>query len=70
MLSQNYGDLLEIMFLILIGLLAGLTLLALNVQSYLETLVAHLFLTFEHISVKRLVMNNLKAHLMRNRQTG
>ncbi len=67
MLSNNYGDLLEILFMILLGLFAGLTLLALNVQSYLETFIAHIFLIFESISTKKIVLNNLKAHFMRNR---
>jgi hypothetical protein len=47
----------------------GLVILAVNLQRMLEILLTHVLLCFEKKSMKRLVLNNLTAHKMRNRMT-
>ena len=69
LLSMNFGLVLEIFFLILLGLLAGLAILSLNLQRLLEYLIVHLVLFFEKRSMKKLVLKNLTAHKLRNRLT-
>lgn len=70
LLSQNYGLMLEVLFTIFMGLFMGLSLVANNVQSYLEVVLTYIFLMCERSSVRLCVLNNFKAHLIRNRQTG
>lgn len=35
----------------------------------METLITHVMLAFEHQSMKRMILNNLKAHSLRNKLT-
>eukprot|EP01130_Rhizamoeba_saxonica_P014410 TRINITY_DN6293_c0_g1_i1.p1 TRINITY_DN6293_c0_g1~~TRINITY_DN6293_c0_g1_i1.p1 ORF type:complete len:1033 (-),score=164.52 TRINITY_DN6293_c0_g1_i1:42-3140(-) len=69
LLTMNLGILLNIFFFLLIGLLLGLTLLALNVQPLLERAVVFLFLWFDAKAIRKIVFKNLIAHRIRNRKT-
>lgn len=68
-LNFDLGLLLEIFFLILVGLILGLTLIALNLQRLIETVLVYTMLCFERKSMKLLVMKNLSAHRESNRLT-
>jgi hypothetical protein len=71
LISMNFGLLLQVFFIILIALFIGLTMLALNMQRLTESLLASVFflllIPFEPPSMSKLVKNNLRAHLLRNR---
>eukprot|EP00347_Sterkiella_histriomuscorum_P021563 403333540 len=69
LLSMDLGMILQVFFCILVGLLFGLSLLAINLQKPCEVLLTYLFLLCETRSMRRMVLNNLKAHMMRNRLT-
>lgn len=68
-LTFNLGLLLEIFFLILVGMIFGLTLIALNLQRLLELAVVHTFLFLERKSMKMLILKNLSAHREANKLT-
>ena len=68
-LTFNLGLLLEIFFFILLGMIFGLTLVALNLQRMLEHVVVYVFLFFERKSIKILILKNLSAHRESNRMT-
>jgi hypothetical protein len=61
--------LLGIFLFILIGLLMGLTLMAMNLQRFIEIGLTYISLFWEKESMKILVLNNLKTHSMRNKLT-
>jgi hypothetical protein len=71
LISMNFGLLLQVFFIILIALFIGLTMLAINMQRLTESLLASVFflllMPFEPTSMSKLVKNNLRAHLLRNR---
>ncbi len=69
MLTMNISLILKIFFMILIGMLFGLTLLSLNVQRILEIGMTHVFLALEKKSMKIMVLKNLTSHKLRNRMT-
>ena len=69
LLSMKLGVLLSVFFFILMGLLLGLTLLAMNLQRLLEIGMTKVLLFWERPSMKLLVLNNLKAHSLRNKLT-
>ncbi len=69
MLSLNFAMVLRIFFLILMGMLFGLTLLSYNLQRTLELVITYVFLFWEKKSMKLLVLKNLTAHKMRNKMT-
>lgn len=69
MLSFNLALVLRIFFFILIGMLFGLSLLAFNLQRFLELFLTYVFLFFEKASMKQMVSKNLQAHKMRNKMT-
>jgi hypothetical protein len=69
MLSFNFALILEIFFLILVGMLFGLSLLAFNIQRFIEIILTHLILFWETISMQQMVKKNLTAHRMRNKMT-
>lgn len=69
MLSFNFSLILKIFFFILVGMLFGLSLLAFNLQRFLEILFTYAFLFFEKKSMKSMVLKNLSAHRMRNKMT-
>lgn len=69
MLSFNFALVLQIFFAILIGMLYGLSLLAFNLQRFMEILLVYLFLFWEKSSMKKMIFMNLTAHKMRNKMT-
>lgn len=69
LLSMDLGMILRVFFCILLGMLLGLCLMAINVQRLLEILLTYVFLFWEKKSMKLMVLNNLMAHKMRNRLT-
>ena len=69
LLQLNFGMILKIFFLILIGLLLGLILVATNLQYIIEYFVTKLFFWWEVNSVKKLILKNLVAHRLRNNST-
>ncbi|CDW85019.1 family protein [Stylonychia lemnae] len=69
MLTYNLGLILDLFFLILMGMLFGLCVIAINLQNTLEIILTYIFLFWEKKSMKLMVLNNLKAHLVRNRLT-
>ena len=69
MLSFNYGMILKIFFFILLGMLFGLSLLAFNIQRFLEIILTYILLCFERKSMKMMVLKNLEAHRPRNKMT-
>ena len=68
-MAFDYGMILTIFFFILLGMLFGLCMIALNLQRPLEIVLTYLILFYEKKSIKRVVLNNLMAHKMRNRLT-
>ena len=70
LLSANLGMLAAVFFGLLLGMLAGLVLLALNLELLAERAVAALFLSWwERPELLRLALGNLVAHRLRNRKT-
>lgn len=69
LLSFDFGMILRIFFFILLGMLFGLCLLAINFQRVLEVLLVYIFLCWETPSMRVLVLKNLTAHKMRNKLT-
>ena len=68
-LSFNLGLLFEIFFLILVGMIFGLTLILINLQRMIEILVVYVLLFFEKKSMKMLILKNLSAHRATNKMT-
>ena len=66
LLSMNLGMILAIFFAILLGMMAGLTLLATNLQGILEVVLVYLFFFWERASMRALLRKNLGAHKQRN----
>jgi hypothetical protein len=69
LLSFNFGMVLKIFFAILVGMLLGLSMLAFNLQRFVEIALTHILLFFEKKSMKMLVLTNLNAHRSRNKMT-
>ena len=57
---------LSIFFAILLGMMAGLTLLVTNLQGILEIVLVYLFFFWEKSSMRTLIRKNLGAHKQRN----
>lgn len=68
-LTLNLALLFEIFFLILIGIILGLTLIAFNFQRALELCLVNTLLVLEKKSMKQLIVKNLSAHRASNRLT-
>lgn len=66
LLSMDFGMVLAIFFSILLGMMAGLTLLITNLQGPLEILLVYIFLWWEKSSMRTLLKKNLSAHKQRN----
>ena len=62
LLAENAGLILEIFFMILIGLILGLTLLTANLRGPLETLIVYVLFFWERKSMRALLKKNLIAH--------
>ena len=69
MLELNFGLLLTIFFMILIGLLLGLVIFAVNLQSALEFFLMYLLLFWESAGMRRLLSQNIVAHKKKNQLT-
>jgi len=69
MLTFNLGLLLTMFFMILIGIFIGLALLSLNFQYVVERFVTQIFFFWTKESFRTLILKNLIAHKVRNRQT-
>jgi hypothetical protein len=66
MLQLNFGLILQIFFLILMGLILGLVILAVNLQGALEFALMHILLFWETKSMKTLLRKNMIAHRRKN----
>lgn len=62
LLQANYGMILGIFFMILLGLMLGLTLFVTNLQGILETILVYIFFFWEKESMRVLLRKNLSAH--------
>lgn len=69
LLSQNFFLLLNLFFLLLLGMLFGLTMLSLNFQHPIERILVAGMFWWEAYAVTKLVRKNLVAHRVRNRKT-
>ena len=66
LISSNFGLLLLVFFGILMGMIFGLTIFVSNFQQLLEFILVEIFLFWEKVSMKQLVVKNLVAHRQRN----
>lgn len=66
LLQENYNTMLQIFFLILLGMLFGLTILAMNLQGVLEAVLIQVLLFWESKSMRTILFKNLIAHKQRN----
>lgn len=69
LLSFDLALLINIFFALLLGMLLGLILLALNLQPLLERAIVFSTLFWERRALSGLVLKNLVAHRVRNRKT-
>ena len=69
LMSMNLTLVSRIVIFILVGLLFALTLLAFNIQSYIEAFFSRIFLCFEIKSMRLMAIKNLAAHRNRNQMT-
>jgi len=60
---------LDIFFMILLGMILGLTLLAVNLRGILEYLLVYFLLFWEKASMRTLLLKNLIAHKRNNQMT-
>ncbi|KPA82247.1 hypothetical protein ABB37_03359 [Leptomonas pyrrhocoris] len=68
-ITQNFSLMFYIFFLVLLGMLGGLVMLATNFERVMETMVRLVFMSWEHRAVRSMVTKSLSAHVLRNRQT-
>ena len=66
LLHENYSMMLQIFFIILLGMLLGLTILAMNLQGIFETILIHVLLFWESKSMRTMLSKNLVTHKQRN----
>ena len=69
LLAENASIILQVFFLILIGMILGLALLAANLRSFVEIIVSYCLLFWEKKSMRSLVKKNLIAHKRTNKLT-
>lgn len=69
LLGANLALLMNVFLFILIGMLLGLVLVALNLQHMLERALGKLFFFWESRGIRNLVVKNLVAHRKRNQKT-
>ena len=62
LLTQDFGMILSIFFGILLSMIAGLTLLATNLQGILEVIFVYVFFFWERQSMCTLLRKNLASH--------
>ena len=68
-LLEDYALLLNMFFLILSGLIIGLTLLTNNLQGIVELIFSFVFFFWERKTIKIVLAKNLAAHKSRNKLT-
>ena len=61
-LNFDIALILQIFFLLLLGMILGLTMIAFNLQRILESLIVNVLLFFERSSMKLMVKKNLISH--------
>ena len=69
LLSENASLILQIFFLILIGMILGLALLSSNLRGFIEILITYLLFFWEKKSMRALIKKNLVAHKHTNKLT-
>ena len=69
LLSMKISLILGVFLFILMGLIFGLTLLAMNMQRLVEIALTHLVFFWEKPSMKKMIQSNLRTHQMRNKLT-
>ena len=69
LLALNLALLLDIFFAILLGMILGLTLIAVNFRGFLEFILVYLLLFWERSSMRVLLRKNLMAHKRNNELT-
>ena len=69
MLELNFGLILTIFFMILMGLLLGLVLITVNLQGAIEFILLYLLLFWETKAMKTMLRKNMKAHRRKNQLT-
>ena len=69
MLEMNLNLILQIFFLVLLGMLFGLTVLASNLQGLIGQILTSLLLFWENNSTRSILAKNVIAHRSRNRLT-
>ena len=62
LLAENAGLILQIFFMILVGLILGLTLFMANLRGPIETIVVYILFFWERKSMRALLKKNLMAH--------
>jgi hypothetical protein len=69
LLAMNLTLLLQVFFLILLGMLLGLTLMVTNFQGLFEIVFSYMFFFWEKKSLMTILRKNMKAHKKRNKLT-
>ena len=69
LLTTNAALLLQIFFFILLGLILGLTLIAVNLRGFFEKILIYVLLFWEKSSMRILIKKNLIAHKKTNKLT-
>ena len=69
LLEQNLGLILNIFFMLLLGMLLGLVLFAINLQSSMELALLYILLFWEKRSMRMVLRKNLVAHKRKNKLT-
>lgn len=69
LLSSNFALLMNIFLFILIGMLLGLLLLALNFVYILEYFFTQMLFFWENKAIRTIILKNLVAHKLRNQKT-
>jgi ABC-type antimicrobial peptide transport system permease subunit len=69
LITMNYSLMFYILFLVLLGMLGGLVMLATNFERVMETAICFVFMFWEAPAVRSMVSKSLSAHRCRNQQT-
>lgn len=69
LLELNYGLILTIFFMILMGMLLGLVIFSVNMQNALQIALLYVFLFWEKKSMRLLLAQNIAAHKRKNQLT-
>lgn len=69
LVSFNISLLLNIFVALLVGMLLGMTIFSMNVQSLIETALVYCLFFWEKASIRSIVLKNFVAHRVRNKKT-